>query len=212
MIMGKPTVKQKKIVAKLPPTLKAGDKGGLRKLAKLMEKHMLGGMKDWSVQDITDWTVKEAGRIATSRKTEYNPDGWSSVSRILHVRLRAIGALFKRMADRADLGRCYRLNKDARRDIGKIVLIEDKEMWLEANGIPRGLPEWREWIRCNSFDRLKEEIQHLKSLTTRERREDLRRLHGDRMRRIQDDADEGKIGAVIRNIMANSKSFSLDVL
>ncbi len=29
---------------------------------------------------------------------------------------------------------------------------------------------------------------------------------------IQDDADAGKIGAVIRSIMANSKSFSLEVL
>ena len=74
-----------------------------------MEKIMLGEMKSWSVQDITDWTVKEANRIAENRKTEYNPDGWSPVSRLLHVRLRAVGALFKRMTDKADLGKCHRL-------------------------------------------------------------------------------------------------------
>jgi hypothetical protein len=121
--------------------------------------------------------------------------------------------MFKRMADKADLGKCYRLYKDSKRDIGKIELNEDEELWLAANGIPRGLPEWREWIRVNnSLDGLKEEIRHLKSLTTRERRDKLRRIHGGRMRRIQDDADAGKIGAVIRSIMANSKSFSLEVL
>ena len=168
--MGKEPPKAKKIDAKLPKSLRAGDKGGLRRLTKAMEKNMLGEMKSWSVQDITDWTVKEANRIAESRKTEYNPDGWSPVSRLLHVRLRAIGAVFKRMTDKADLGKCHRLYKDARRDIRKMALNGDEELWLEANEIPRELPDWKIWLRDNTVESLSGEIKHLRSLTVKERR------------------------------------------
>ena len=116
------------------------------------------------------------------------------------------------MADNSGLGACYRLYKDARRDIHKVTLNPDEETWLSDNGVERDLPDWRRWIRTNTLESLRSEVKHLKELTTKERRSELRLLHGGRMRRIQDQADAGKIGAVIRSIMAKSKSFSLDVL
>ena len=49
-------------------------------------------------------------------------------------------------------------------------------------------------------------------MTTKERRNELRLLHGGRTRRIQDQADAGKIGAMLKGIMAKSSTFSMDVL
>ncbi len=37
-------------------------------------------------------------------------------------------------------------------------------------------------------------------------------IHGGRMRRIQDAADAGKIGPMLRSIMMKQSSFSMDVL
>ena len=91
-------------------------------------------------------------------------------------------------------------------------LNEDEEIWLNDNGVSRNLPEWRSWLGSNTASNLKGELHHLKTLTTKERRDELRRLHGGRMRRMQDAADAGKIGPIIKNIMAKTNSFSMEVL
>jgi hypothetical protein len=202
----------KKIQIKIPPTIRASDKGALKKLAESLTRRFSGDLSACSIKTITNWTVAEAQRIAKARNTKNNPDGWSPSSRVLHIRLRALGALFKRMADASGLGACYKLYNDARRDINKIELNDDEKEWFEGHGVEILLPPWRQWQRTNTVDSLRTELVTLKELTSKERRNELRILHGGRMRRIQDQADAGKIGAVIRNIMAKSKAFSLEVL
>ena len=92
-------------------------------------------------------TVKESLRIAKSRNSKNNPDGWSPVTRLLHLRLRVMGALYKRMADGSGIEPCYKMYFDARRDVRRITLNKDEEEWLETNGIDRFLQSWNEWKR-----------------------------------------------------------------
>ena len=47
-----------------------------------MKKKLTGTLDSWTVGDITEWTVKEASRIARKRNSKHNPDGWSPVSRL----------------------------------------------------------------------------------------------------------------------------------
>ena len=136
-----PPNRSKRLAVRLPATIKAGDKGARKRLTASLEKALKGNLSGWSVSQITDWTVKEAIRIQASRNTKNNPDGWSPVSRLLHIRLRIIGALFKRMVDKAGLGACYHLYTDLKRDMRRIVLNDDEKDWLGQNGIPEGLPD-----------------------------------------------------------------------
>ena len=53
---------------------------------------------------------------------------------------------------------------------------------------------------------------HINKLTTSKRRDELRLLHGGWMRRIQDAADVGKIGGVLKQLMGEEKAFKLEVL
>ncbi len=211
-IEGPGTKPSKKIKVKPPPTIKAGDKGGLRRLQESLKKRFNGDLSEHTIGEITDWTVAEQRRIAASRAAKTNPDGWSPTSLLLHIRLRILGALFKRLADKSGVDPCYRMYKDSARDITRITLNADEEEWLEFNGVQRTLPDWRAWRRDNDAESLLIEIRHLRSLTTRQRRDELRILHGGRMRRIQDEADAGKIGTMLKKIMAKSSSFSMEVL
>ena len=201
-----------KIEARIPPNLQAGDVGGLRRLNQAMMKHFTGDASNHSIEDITEWTVKQARAIAASRNSRNNPNGWSPLSRLLHLRLRALGALYKRIMDGSGIGPCYRLYMDARRDSTHVSLNDDEANRLVENDIEKSLPEWRVWQRDMDKERLRAEIQRLRNLSTRERRNELRILHGGRMRRIQDAADVGKIGAMLKGIMAKSTAFSMDVL
>ena len=88
----------------------------------------------------------QARKIAASRHNKHNPNGWSPLSRLLHLRLRALGALYKRHTDGASLDSCYRLYKDSRRDSARIILSDDEMDWLESNEIEKDLPVWREWL------------------------------------------------------------------
>ena len=129
--------------------------------------------------------MKEAARIANKRNSRHNPDGWSPVSRLLHRRLRVIGALHKRMADGLGIDICYRMYDEAKRDMRKLTLNKDEKDWLEEHGVNCFLPDWRDWKLHNSdLQCLNEECLHFKSLTNKTRRDELRLLHGGRMRRL----------------------------
>ena len=54
-------------------------------------------------------------------------------------------------------------------------------------------------------------VKHQNNLTETRRR-DLRILHGGRMRKIQEAADEGKIGAILKEITGDKSPFSLDCI
>jgi len=62
------------------------------------------------------------------------------------------------MSDNSGLGACYRLYKDMRRDMAKIVLNDDEREWLESNGVMPDLPDWRYWQRNNNLESLRPEV------------------------------------------------------
>ena len=207
-----PSVRKNRLEVKAPPRLKSSDKGGLRRLNRALAKEFSGDISTYSIAAITDWTVRDERKIASSQSSKFNLNGWSPTSRLLQVKLRVLGARLTRLLDGAGTAGCHSMYTDARKDMAAIKLTEDEENWLEENGISRELPPWSEWRRSNNKETLTPIVAHLKSLNTRKVRDELRVLHGGRMRRIQDAADAGKIGPILRSIMAKSKSFSLEVL
>ena len=56
------------------------------------------------------------------------------------------------------------------------------------------------------------EIKHLNKLTSSRMRKELRIRHDDWMRKIQEAADVGKIGRMLKSIIGGSQDFSLEVL
>ena len=56
-----------KIEAKIPKTIQPGDVGGLRRLNEAITKEFPGDLTGHSVEEITEWTVKQARAIAASR-------------------------------------------------------------------------------------------------------------------------------------------------
>ena len=98
-----------KIEARIPPNLQAGDVGGLRRLNQAMMKHFTGDASNHSIEDITEWTVKQARTIAASRNSRNNSNGLSPLSSLLHLRLRALGDLYKRIMDGLILSKMVQL-------------------------------------------------------------------------------------------------------
>ena len=206
---GSPLITHKSRIVVTPPSkLKSSDKGGLRRMARALERKFQGDLSTYSIVAITEWTVMEEKRIAETRRTRFNPNGWSPTSRLLQLRLRILGALLKRMLDGADISDCGSMFKEARKDISKLRLSDDEEEWLLNNDIPRELPPWAEWRKANNVQSLGPNVAHLKAYA----RDELRLIHGGRMRRIQDAADAGKIGPMLRSIMMKQSSFSMDVI
>ena len=58
-----PSKRSKRVTAKLPSTIKAGDKGAWKKLTASLKKALRWDLSGWSVSQISDWTVKEEMRI-----------------------------------------------------------------------------------------------------------------------------------------------------
>ncbi len=146
LVTGSPLVIRKpRLEVTLPVKLKSSDKGGLRRISRSLERKFQGDLSTYSIVAITDWTVREEKRIAETRRTKFNPNGWSPTSRLLQLRLRVLGALLKRMLDEADISNCESMYNEARKDIRKLRLTEDEEEWLLDNDIPRELPSWAEW-------------------------------------------------------------------
>ena len=57
-----------------------------------------------------------------------------------------------------------------------------------------------------------EDLNKLKLLNTNKRRSELRAVHGGRMCRAQEEADAGRMGGVIQNIMGRRKGFKMESL
>ena len=177
-----------------------------------MELHLEPNAADWSLEKITNWTAEAARRIASNRKSRDNPGGWSPTSRLLMIRLKILGTLLNASEQKRKLGSCYKAYRLARADMKRIELNEDEKEWLSNNGITDNLPEFRLYREDCTQELLIIEIMHIKKITTSKRREELRLLHGGWMRRIQDEADAGKIGNVLRNLMGEGKEFTMEVL
>ena len=64
-----------KIAAKMPQTIQPGDVGGLRRLNHAIMKRFPGDVTSHSVDEITEWTIKQARAIAASKNSKNNPNG-----------------------------------------------------------------------------------------------------------------------------------------
>ena len=94
----------------------------------------------------------------------------------------------------------------------EVILTEEEQVSLDENGVTGHLPDWHRWTANLESSELAKEIKHLNKLTSSRMRKELRSRHDYRMRKIQDAADRGKIGRILRQIIGGDKDFSLEVL
>jgi hypothetical protein len=93
-----------------------------------------------------------------------------------------------------------------------IELTEEELVWLGDNGVTHYLPDWNKWTKCLERTELVKEIKLLNKLTSSRMRKELRIRHDDWMRKIQEAADKGKIGRMLKKIIGGSQDFTLEVL
>ena len=90
-------------------------------------------------------------------------------------------------------------------------LNEDECTWLEDNLIQSDPFDWDEWInRYSDNTYAARELIRIRKLLSAENRKEFRRIHGNRMQKIQEEADAGRIGGVIRNIMGGSSPYTME--
>ena len=166
----------------------------------------------WTHDQLVIWTANKAKEIAKSRNRKDNPDGWSPLTRLMRLKLKVLGMAFRRIEDGKGFGDCYKAYKEAKRNMREVTLTEEENVWLEENGVDGHLPDWHRWTANLEIRELTKEIKHLNKLTSSRMRKELRSRHNDRMRKIQDAADRGKIGRILRQIIGGDKDFFLEVL
>ena len=177
-----------------------------------METHLCGKLEDWSLNQITNWTANRAKEIAKKRNKKDNPDGWSPLARLMRLKVKILGAVFKRMERKLDFQVCHRLYKEVKKDIAAIELSEDELTWMDENGVTGNLPQWEDFKARIKKEDLVKEIKALNKLSSSKMRRELRLKHDVWTRKIQEAADKGKIGMVLKSIMREDKDFSLEVL
>ena len=91
-------------------------------------------------------------------------------------------------------------------------LSDEEEEWLTENRMKKNLPDWYDWKRSSSLDYLSSELIILNRQTSSEMRKEQRLKFENWTRTIQEAADKGKIGKVLKKIMNENKDSSLEVL
>ena len=189
------------------PNIRPGDEGAKRRLMKEMERIIAGGLETWTHDQLVIWTANKAKEIAKSRNRKDNPDGWSPLTRLMRLKLKVLGMAFRRIENGKGFGDCYKAYKEAKRNMREVGLTDEEQIWLEENGVVGSLPDWHRWTANLERHELTKEIKHLNKLTSSRMRKELRSRHDDRMRKIQDAADRGKIGRLLRQIIGGDKDF-----
>ena len=84
-------------------------------------------------------------------------------------------------------------------------------MWLEENNIDLDPFDWHEWKnRYSSSSHAARELLRLRKLLSQENRKEFRRIHSERMSRVQEEADAGRIGGLLKNIMGGTTAFTME--
>jgi hypothetical protein len=96
------------------------------------------------------------------------------------------------------------------RDLRKMTLTDDEKEWMDENSspLPRSITDWA--LAFPTKISLVTAFSDVHKLLTERRRRDLRLLHGGRMRKIQEMADEGKIGALLKSITGKREPFTME--
>jgi hypothetical protein len=92
-------------------------------------------------------------------------------------------------------------------------LNEEELDWMENHGVNSNHTTWEDWkILHPDVHHTAEALEKIKKLNTNKRRAELRVVHGGRMCRAQEEADAGRMGGVIQNIMGRRKGFKMESL
>ena len=158
------------------------------------------------------WTANASRKIALSRNRKDNPNGWSPLIRLMRLKVKVLGAILKRLERDKDIMVCLSLYKEVKHDMKETALTEEEAGWLEENDIKRTLPKWSDLKKDYDHALLAREVKHLDKMTSSKMRRELRLKHDEMVRKIQEEADKGKIGRVLKSIMNEGKDFSLEVI
>jgi hypothetical protein len=183
------------------PSMRPGDEGAKRRLKKEMDKIIAAGLDNWTHDQLVVWTANKAKEIAKSRNRKDNPDGWSPLTRLMRLKVKVLGMAYRRIEAKKGFGDCYKIYKEVKRNMRDIDLSDEEVIWLDDNGVSPALPDWHDWTKQLRRAELVVEIKHLNKLTSSKMRKELRIRHDDWMRKIQEAADKGKIGRMIKRIV-----------
>jgi hypothetical protein len=130
----------------------------------------------------------------------------------MRLKVKILGMAYRRIEARKGFGDCYKVYKVVKRNMREVELTDEEMVWLDDNGVTGSLPDWHLWTKSLERVELVKEIKHLNKLTSSRMRKELRIRHDDWMRKIQEAADVGKIGRMLKSIIGGSQDFSLEVL
>ena len=179
------------------PRFKPGDKKSASRFKKRIGDILSGmDMGSVSMKDLVDMSLEVSMELG--KKRESNSSSWSPLSRVLDIQKRILGTAIKAY-HKTSYNIIIRKNlKEARRDLDKMVLSTEEQSWLKDNvgEIPL---DWTHWqIEYPSKELLLRAFVAHQNNLTEARRKDLRILHGGKMKKLQEAADEGKIGAILK--------------
>ena len=141
-----------------------------------------------------------------------NPEIWSPISRLLSLRLSALGSTVK-LGIKGDCRPLQLIVTKLRRDEKGIILNEDEVEWLESNDIAADPYDWSEWKNCyHTTSITSTEFLRTRTLLSNENKKEYRKIHGGWMLKIQNEADAGRIGKAIQAIVGRSPSFLMESL
>ena len=204
-------VKEKKAVT--IPTMRPTDKGAIRQYEMIFKRIPVDRVQDMTIDEIVETSTRGVRKIMESRNTKKTPNGWSPGSRLMTMRISVHGTAVK-MAEKLDYNKVmqYRVEELKRKE-KKMILNEDEVAWLMENGLSKEPLDWMEWKALfgkSTYNAM--EYHRLMKLNCGRRRKELRNLHSDRMNRIQSEADIGKTGGVIREILNKRKGYKMEVI
>ena len=195
------------------PSFSASDERSIlrytKELESIKEEIGLSGLR---IPEIIKIATIAANKIGERRSKRRKPGGWSPVARLLELEMSVLGTAIKVYGKLRYHELIPKRLKQTSNDIKKLTLTEDETIWLEDNlkAIPLGWTEWKSEYPTK-FTLLSAYVDR-KAALTEQRRRDLRLLHGGRMRKMQEAADEGRVGALLKHIVGSKPPFSLECI
>ena len=162
-------------------TLDNSDKGAVRRFisrTKKLADKMGDGLSSMSLPELTNASVDIVRDIHNRRHTKRNPEIWSPISRLLSLRLSALGSTVK-LGTKGDCRPLQLIITKLKRDEKGIILNEDEIDWLESNDIAADPYDWGDWKnRYHATSITSTEFLRTRSLLSNENKKEYRRIHG----------------------------------
>ena len=194
-------------------TLNCNDKGACRRFINGMNSYVnkLGeDVSSISLEDITAESTRIVNSINLRRNNKKSPNIWSPIAHLLNLRLSALGSTV-RMRMKGDNTSLRPIISQLRYDESKITLNEDETDWLEANDIDVDPPDWDDWkTKYTTTSNAARELLRFRKLLSQENRKEFRRMHSERMGRLQEEADAGRIGSLLKDITGWKQAFNME--